>query len=142
MYSHSYWLVIFCTTNSSRVLARKRWLTFEKSWKKTQYLLNTLYIHSSKFNFSSGCPFSVQLYAKYNTYTRHDMIWWQVHKYFAPKNLMLRFSCYILVWSKFQTFNYLTIYLSICFIFKGYICKVTSSRHMAQFSILLSIAFI
>ena len=34
MYSHSYWLVIFCTSNSSRVLARERWQTFENSWKK------------------------------------------------------------------------------------------------------------
>ena len=34
---------IFCTTNSSRVLARERWQTFENSWKKTQYLMNTLY---------------------------------------------------------------------------------------------------
>ena len=31
VYSHSYWLVIFCTTNSSRVLARERWQTFENS---------------------------------------------------------------------------------------------------------------
>ena len=45
VYSHSYWLVIFCTTNSSRVLARERWQTFENSWKKTQYLMNTLYVH-------------------------------------------------------------------------------------------------
>ena len=30
VYSHSYWLVISCTTNSSRVLARERWQTFEK----------------------------------------------------------------------------------------------------------------
>ena len=35
VYSHSYWLVIFCTTNSSsRVLARERWQPFENSWKK------------------------------------------------------------------------------------------------------------
>ena len=34
VYSHSYWLVIFCTTNCSRVLARERWETFENSWKK------------------------------------------------------------------------------------------------------------
>ena len=38
VYSHSYWLVIFCVTNSSRVLERKRWQTLENSWKKTQYL--------------------------------------------------------------------------------------------------------
>ena len=38
--SHSYWLVIFCTTNSSRVLANFR----EFLEKKTQYLMNTLYI--------------------------------------------------------------------------------------------------
>ena len=44
VYSHSYWLVIFCTANSSRVLAREMWQTFENSWKKTQYLMNTLYI--------------------------------------------------------------------------------------------------
>ena len=43
VYSHSYWLEIFCTTNSSRVLARERWQIFENSWKKTQYLMNTLY---------------------------------------------------------------------------------------------------
>ena len=40
----SYWLVIFRTTNSSRVLARERWQTFVNSWKKTQYLMNTLYM--------------------------------------------------------------------------------------------------
>ena len=34
VYSHSYWLVIFCTTNSSRVLARERWQTFENSLGK------------------------------------------------------------------------------------------------------------
>ena len=34
--SRSHWLVIFCTTNSSRVLARERWQTFENSWKITQ----------------------------------------------------------------------------------------------------------
>ena len=45
VYSNSYWLAIVCTTNSSRVLARERWQTFEKSWKKTQYLMNTLYIY-------------------------------------------------------------------------------------------------
>ena len=43
VYSHSFPLVIFCTTNSSRVVARERWQTFENSWKKTQYLMNTLY---------------------------------------------------------------------------------------------------
>ena len=32
--SHSYWLVIFCATNSSRVLARERWQAFENSWEK------------------------------------------------------------------------------------------------------------
>ena len=35
VYSPSYWLEIFCTTNSSRVLARKRWQTFENCWKNT-----------------------------------------------------------------------------------------------------------
>ena len=44
VYSHSCWLETFCTTNSSRVLARERWQIFENSWKKTQYLMNTLYI--------------------------------------------------------------------------------------------------
>ena len=34
VFSRSYWLVISCTANSSRVLARKRWQTFENSWKK------------------------------------------------------------------------------------------------------------
>ena len=32
----------FCTTNSSRVLARERWQTSENSWKKTQYLMNKI----------------------------------------------------------------------------------------------------
>ena len=35
VYSHFYWLVIFYITNSSRVLVRERWQTFENSWKKT-----------------------------------------------------------------------------------------------------------
>ena len=39
-------LVIFCTTNSSRVLAREGWQTFENYWEKTQYLMNTLYIRT------------------------------------------------------------------------------------------------
>ena len=43
VYSPSHWLVIFCTTNSSRVQSWERWQTFENSWKKTQYLTNTLY---------------------------------------------------------------------------------------------------
>ena len=42
-YSHYCLLVIFCTTNSSRVLVRESWQTFENSCKKTQYLMNTLY---------------------------------------------------------------------------------------------------
>ena len=33
-----------CTTNSSRVLARERWQSFENSWEKTQYLMNTPYL--------------------------------------------------------------------------------------------------
>ena len=33
VYSHSYWMLTFCTTNSSRVLARQRWQTFENNWK-------------------------------------------------------------------------------------------------------------
>ena len=37
-------LLTFCTTNNSRVLVRERWQTFENSWKKTQYILNTLYV--------------------------------------------------------------------------------------------------
>ena len=35
VYSHSFWLVIFLTTNSSRVLARERWQTFENSREKS-----------------------------------------------------------------------------------------------------------
>ena len=42
MYSHSYWLAIFCTTNSSPVQAEERSQNIENSWKK-QYLMNTLY---------------------------------------------------------------------------------------------------
>ena len=58
VYSHSYWLVFFCTTNSSRVLARERWQTFENSWKKTQYLMNTLYLLSERPGFSTNNAFS------------------------------------------------------------------------------------
>ena len=47
VYSHSNGLVIFCPASSSRVLTRERWQTFEISWKKAQYLMNTLYKHSS-----------------------------------------------------------------------------------------------
>ena len=36
---------LFCTTNSSGVLARGRWQTFENFWEKTQYLMNTLYMY-------------------------------------------------------------------------------------------------
>ena len=54
VYSLSYWLVIFCTTNSSRVLARERWQIFENSWKKTQYLMNTLYFVNQELAGSSG----------------------------------------------------------------------------------------
>ena len=43
VHSHSYWLVIFFTTNSSRVLARERSQIFESSWKKKWYLMNTLH---------------------------------------------------------------------------------------------------
>ena len=46
VYSHSYWLVISCTTNSSRVLARERWQTFENSWKK-----NTIFNEHPVCNF-------------------------------------------------------------------------------------------
>ena len=43
VYCHSYWLVFFfCTTNSSRMLTGERWQNFGNSWKKTQYLMNTL----------------------------------------------------------------------------------------------------
>ena len=44
VYSHSYWLVFFCTTNSSRMLASEMWQTIENSWEKTQYFKNTLYL--------------------------------------------------------------------------------------------------
>ena len=46
VYSHSHWLVNFCTSNSSRALARERWQTFENSWKETQLLMNTLYVRT------------------------------------------------------------------------------------------------
>ena len=42
VYSHSYWLTFFCTTNSSPVLARERSQNIVNSWKK--YLKNTLYL--------------------------------------------------------------------------------------------------
>merc|ERR1711946_52473 len=54
VYSHSYWLVIFCTTNSSRVLARERWQTFEIFWKKLQHLtacMSTGLSHLPSHNF-------------------------------------------------------------------------------------------
>ena len=37
VYSHPYRLAIFCTTNSSTVLARERSQNIENSWKKTQW---------------------------------------------------------------------------------------------------------
>ena len=43
VYSHSYWLAISWTTNNSPLLARERLQSFENSWQKTQYLMNTLY---------------------------------------------------------------------------------------------------
>ena len=46
----------FCTTNSSRVLARQRWQTFENSWKKTPYLMNTLYNHTSSLEKRHSKP--------------------------------------------------------------------------------------
>ena len=35
----SYWLAIFLTTNSSRVLASQRWQNTEHSWKKEHFFL-------------------------------------------------------------------------------------------------------
>ena len=52
VYNHSSWLVIFCTTNKSRVLAGERWQIFENSWKETQYLMNTLYIINNIYFYS------------------------------------------------------------------------------------------
>ena len=52
VYSNSYWMVIFCTTNNSRVQARERWLNFENSLKKKLYLMNTLYHFSSYVSFN------------------------------------------------------------------------------------------
>ena len=62
VYSHSYCLVIFCTTNSSRVLARDRWQTFANSWKKTQYLMNTLYLTIILSNATVWPDFVVSLW--------------------------------------------------------------------------------
>ena len=42
----------FPRKDSSPVLARERWQAFENSWKKTQYLMNTLYIHSTHLHIS------------------------------------------------------------------------------------------
>ena len=48
VYSHSYWLGIFCTTNSSPVLERERW----QNVVKTQFFLNTLYMYVHVCMFS------------------------------------------------------------------------------------------
>ena len=61
VYSHSYWLVNFCKTNSSRVLAKERLQTFENSWKKTQYLNNTLYISLNIFWSFVSCFYVMML---------------------------------------------------------------------------------
>ena len=45
VYSYSYWLTIHCATYSSPVmLAKERSKNIENSRKKTQYLINTLYL--------------------------------------------------------------------------------------------------
>ena len=44
VYSHSYWLIIFCTINRSRVPVRERRQTLEDSWGRTQHFLSTLYL--------------------------------------------------------------------------------------------------
>ena len=49
LYSHSYWPVIFCTTNSSRVLARERWQTFENSWGKKSIFNEHPVVHTHKY---------------------------------------------------------------------------------------------
>ena len=46
VYRYSYWLVIFCTTNSSRLLARERWQTFENSWKECENSPYTFWVWS------------------------------------------------------------------------------------------------
>ena len=63
---HSYWLVIFCTTNSSRVLARERWQTFENSLKK-----NTIFDeHPVGYAMYSLCisPLKKAKYFNFNSY--------------------------------------------------------------------------
>merc|ERR1711860_43320 len=70
VYSRSYWLVIFCTTNSSRVLARERWQTFENSWKKKQYLMNTLYFMISKMLFITLCQHSMNHFLPFTKETK------------------------------------------------------------------------
>ena len=38
VYTHSYWLTIFCTTNGKQVLAKERWQNFENYCKKDALL--------------------------------------------------------------------------------------------------------
>ena len=48
VYSHSYWLTIFCTTNSSPVLSNERPQNIENSWEKnTIFNEHSLYLPSS-----------------------------------------------------------------------------------------------
>ena len=59
VYSHSYWLTTFCTTNSSPVLAKQRSQNIEHSWKITQYLMDILYKNTLSWN---KYYYSIQLY--------------------------------------------------------------------------------
>ena len=67
MYIHSYCQAIFCTTNSSPVLARQRSQNINILEKKPQYLMNTLYYTRSyslaKVSFSF--VYSVKVLQKY-----------------------------------------------------------------------------
>ena len=57
--------VIFCTTYNSRVLAMESCQTFENSWKKTQRLMNTLYIRISENLFNQHAV--LRLYQRWTT---------------------------------------------------------------------------
>ena len=54
LYSHSFWLTIFCQTNSSPVLARERSKNIENSWEKStiinEHLVSANFIHISFYS--------------------------------------------------------------------------------------------
>ena len=105
VYSHSYWLVIFYTTNSGRALARERWQTLENFWKKHVYWMSTLLRnfmnglvccctrhYTSSLRYSSGYHVAVSnLMIGFSTSTDYPNKYIYVYKYMF-KGLFVNFE--------------------------------------------------